>query len=118
MRRPLEGVKVLDLTHTVAGPYCTMVLGDLGADVIKIEPMGGDNTRRLKGSGAGYFPMYNRNKRSICLDLKSAEGKKAALELINRADVLVENFRPGVLEKLGLTNNSELTVYAIRNGLV
>ena len=98
---PLAGLKVVEFTHMVMGPAVGVVLADMGADVIKIEPMGGDNTRRLKGSGAGYFPMYNRNKRSICLDLKSPEGKKAALEIIGRSDVLIENFRPGAMDKLG-----------------
>jgi len=98
---PLSGLKVVEFTHMVMGPTVGVVLGDLGADVIKIEPLGGDNTRRLKGSGAGYFPMYNRNKRSICLDLKSPEGRKVALQLIEKADVLIENFRPGAMDKLG-----------------
>jgi crotonobetainyl-CoA:carnitine CoA-transferase CaiB-like acyl-CoA transferase len=98
---PLAGLKVVEFTHMVMGPAVGVILGDLGADVIKIEPIGGDNTRRLKGSGAGYFPMYNRNKRSICLDLKSPEGKKVALQLIEKADVLIENFRPGAMDKLG-----------------
>jgi len=77
------------------------MLADLGADVIKVEPPGGDKTRYLKGSGAGYFPMYNRNKRSICLDLKSESGKAAALRLIDTADVFIENFRPGAMDRLG-----------------
>jgi crotonobetainyl-CoA:carnitine CoA-transferase CaiB-like acyl-CoA transferase len=84
------------------GPSIGLVLGDLGADVVKVEPPGGDHTRRLLGSGAGYFPMYNRNKRSICLDLKSAEGKAAARRLVDEADVMIENFRPGALARLGL----------------
>jgi crotonobetainyl-CoA:carnitine CoA-transferase CaiB-like acyl-CoA transferase len=98
---PLAGIKVVEFTHMVMGPTVGVILADLGADVIKIEPMGGDNTRRLKGSGAGYFPMYNRNKRSICLDLKSPEGKKVALQLLEKADVMIENFRPGAVDKLG-----------------
>ncbi|MXW74396.1 MAG: hypothetical protein F4002_09355, partial [Chromatiales bacterium] len=83
--RPLAGLKVLELTHMVMGPACGLVLADLGADVIKVEPPGGDPTRRLPGSGAGYFPMYNRNKRSICLNLKSPEGMDAALKLADRS---------------------------------
>ena len=83
------------------GPTVGLVLADLGAEVIKIEPLGGDKTRRLRGSGAGYFVMYNRNKKSICIDLKSAEGKAVASRLVAGADVLVENFRPGAMEKLG-----------------
>ena len=101
MSLPLTGIKVVEFTHMVMGPAVGMILADLGAEVIKIEPMGGDNTRRLKGSGAGYFPMYNRNKRSICLDLKSPEGKKVALQLLEKADVMIENFRPGAVDKLG-----------------
>ncbi len=98
---PLAGIRVVEFTHMVMGPACGLLLADMGADVIKIEPVKGDNTRRLLGSGAGYFPMYNRNKRSICLDLKSAEGQAAALKLAESADVLVENFRPGAMDKLG-----------------
>ncbi len=98
---PLSGLKVAEFTHMVMGPACGLILADMGADVVKIEPLKGDNTRRLIGSGSGYFPMYNRNKRSICLDLKSDEGREAALKLIERADVLIENFRPGAMDKLG-----------------
>ena len=85
----------------VMGPTVGLILADLGARVIKIEPVKGDNTRRLKGSGAGYFPMYNRNKHSLCLDMKSAEGKAIARKLLTNADVLIENFRPGAMDKLG-----------------
>ncbi|MCC5862618.1 MAG: CoA transferase [Gammaproteobacteria bacterium] len=98
---PLAGIRVVEFTHMVMGPACGLILADLGADVIKVEPIRGDNTRRLLGSGAGYFPMYNRNKRSICLDLKSEAGQAVALKLIDRADVLIENFRPGAMDKLG-----------------
>ncbi len=98
---PLAGLRVVEFTHMVMGPACGLILADLGADVVKIEPTRGDNTRRLLGSGAGYFPMYNRNKRSICLDLKAEAGQAAALKLIDRADVLIENFRPGAMDKLG-----------------
>jgi len=98
---PLAGVRVIEFTHMVMGPAAGLMLADLGADVIKIEPIGGDSTRHLLGSGAGYFPMYNRNKRSICVDLKSAEGKTAVLKLIDAADVLIENFRPGTMDRLG-----------------
>lgn len=79
---PLSGIKVIEFTHMVMGPTVGVMLGDLGADVIKIEPTKGDNTRRLVGAGAGYFAMYNRNKRSICLDMKSDEGKDIARSLI------------------------------------
>jgi len=99
---PLTGIKVVEFTHMVMGPTAGLILADLGADVIKIEPIKGDNTRRLNGSGAGYFSMYNRNKKSLCLDIKSESGLKIAMELIAETDVLLENFRPGAMEKLGL----------------
>lgn len=98
---PLSGIKVIEFTHMVMGPTVGVMLGDLGADVIKIEPTKGDNTRRLVGAGAGYFAMYNRNKRSICLDMKSDAGKDIARKLIKDADVVIENFRPGAMDKLG-----------------
>ena len=98
---PLAGVKVIEFTHMVMGPAAGMILADLGAEVVKIEPPGGDKTRRLRGSGAGYFPMYNRNKKSICIDLKRDGGRKLAERLIAGADVLIENFRPGAMDALG-----------------
>jgi crotonobetainyl-CoA:carnitine CoA-transferase CaiB-like acyl-CoA transferase len=98
---PLAGVRVIEFTHMVMGPAAGLVLADMGADVIKIEPVGGDATRHLLGSGAGYFPMYNRNKKSLCVNLKSEEGKAAVLKLIEGADVLIENFRPGTMGRLG-----------------
>ncbi|MDJ0919540.1 MAG: CaiB/BaiF CoA-transferase family protein [Henriciella sp.] len=97
----LAGIKVVEFTHMVMGPAAGLVLADLGAEVIKVEPVGGDKTRRLRGSGAGYFSMYNRNKKSLAIDLKSPEGKEIALKLIDEADVFIENFRPGALDKLG-----------------
>ena len=97
----LAGIKVVEFTHMVMGPAAGLVLADLGADVVKVEPVGGDKTRRLRGSGAGYFAMYNRNKKSLAVDLKSPEGKEIALKLIDDADVFIENFRPGALDKLG-----------------
>ncbi len=100
--QPLRGIKVVEFTHMVMGPAVGAILADLGADVIKVEPLEGDNTRRLKGSGAGYFPMYNRNKSSVCLDLKSAEGLASARAIIERSDIMIENFRPGAMDKLGL----------------
>jgi crotonobetainyl-CoA:carnitine CoA-transferase CaiB-like acyl-CoA transferase len=100
---PLAGLKVVEFTHMVMGPAVGVILGDLGAEVVKVEPVGGDQTRRLLGSGAGYFPMFNRNKRSICLDLKSAEGIEVARRLAAEADIVIENFRPGTLAKLGLS---------------
>lgn len=100
---PLRGVRVIEFSHMVMGPVCAMVLADLGADVIKIEPLpSGDNTRRLTGPAVGFFPTYNRNKRSICVDAKHPDGIKLLRDLIAESDVLVENFRPGAIDKLGL----------------
>ncbi len=100
---PLEGVRVIEFSHMIMGPSSGLVLGDLGADVIKVEPVGaGDNTRRLPGSGAGFFPVFNRNKRSVALDLKAPEGLAFAKRLIQGADVVTENFRPGGLDAMGL----------------
>ena len=99
--KPLDGIRVVEFTHMVMGPAAGLVLADLGAEVIKVEPIGGDKTRRLKGSGAGYFSMYNRNKKSLSINLKSADGARVARELIAKSDVFIENFRPGALEKLG-----------------
>jgi crotonobetainyl-CoA:carnitine CoA-transferase CaiB-like acyl-CoA transferase len=103
---PLAGIRVVEFSHMVMGPSIGVILADLGADVIKVEPIGGDPTRRLLGSGAGYFPMFNRNKRSICLDLKSATGIAIARRLVERADVMIENYRPGTLARLGLAAES------------
>ena len=100
--KPLDGIKVVEFTHMVMGPAVGVILADLGADVVKVEPLQGDNTRRLKGSGAGYFAMYNRNKSSVCLDLKSDQGLATARELVLRSDIMIENFRPGAMDKLGL----------------
>ena len=104
--RPLEGIRVIDLTRVVSGPYCTMLLGDLGAEIIKVERPGeGDDTRAFappfQGDQAAYFLSINRNKKSITLDLKSDLGKELLWGLIERSDVLVENFRPGAIERLG-----------------
>jgi crotonobetainyl-CoA:carnitine CoA-transferase CaiB-like acyl-CoA transferase len=107
---PYDGLRVVEFTHMVMGPSCGMVLADLGAEVIKVEPIGhgrqGDATRDLKGSGAGFFPMFNRNKKSLALDLQTSEGKEAALRLIATADVVSENFKPGTMKKLGLDYES------------
>lgn len=103
---PLAGIKVVEFTHMVMGPTVGHILAGLGAEVVRVEPIGGDQTRRLLGSGAGYFPMYNRGKQSICLDLKSADGLGVAKDLCGQADVLVENFRPGALDRLGLDYDS------------
>ena len=98
----LAGLRVLDFGHTVMGPSCGLVLADLGADVVRIEPPEGDRTRRLKGFGIGFFATYNRNKRSVALDLKHPAGLAAARRLAAGADVLIENFAPGTMERLGL----------------
>jgi crotonobetainyl-CoA:carnitine CoA-transferase CaiB-like acyl-CoA transferase len=99
----------------VMGPTCGMVLADLGADVIKVEPPGGDNTRQLLGAGAGFFAMFNRNKKSVVLDLQTPQGREAALRLIATADVVSENFKPGTMKKLGLDYAS---LKALNPGLV
>ena len=103
---PLAGIRVVEFTHMVMGPTCGMVLADLGAEVIKGEPVTGDSTRRLLGSGAGFFPLFNRNKKSIALDLQQAEGREVALKLCATADVVSENFKPGTMQKLGLDHAS------------
>lgn len=103
---PLQGVRVLDVSQVMAGPYCSMLLGDLGADVIKIEPPGtGDQTRgsmgfKMKGSDSMGFLNMNRNKRSIALNLKSDAGREIFLKLAETADILIENYRPGIMKKL------------------
>ena len=99
---PYAGIRVVEFTHMVMGPTCGMVLGDLGAEVIKVEPIAGDNTRKLLGSGAGFFPLFNRNKKSIAIDLQAAEGREIALKLVATADIVSENFKPGTMKKLGL----------------
>ena len=103
MRLPLEGVRVVEFAHMVMGPSCGLVLADLGAEVIKVEPLAGDNTRRLEAAGAGFFPVFNRNKKSLAVDLAHPEGKGLVLKLIKSADVLTENFRPGALDRLGFS---------------
>ncbi|HSV81016.1 MAG TPA: CaiB/BaiF CoA-transferase family protein [Ramlibacter sp.] len=99
---PYAGIRVVEFTHMVMGPTCGLVLGDLGAEVIKVEPVGGDNTRRLLGSGAGFYPLFNRNKKSIAIDLQQPEGRELALKLVATADIVSENFKPGTMKKLGL----------------
>jgi crotonobetainyl-CoA:carnitine CoA-transferase CaiB-like acyl-CoA transferase len=122
-RGALRGVRVLDVTHAVAGPFCSQVLADHGADVIKVEPIEGDFFRKvgpfraddkLRAYG-GVFQAVNRNKRSIALNLKSPEGREVFLELVKGADVLVENFRAGVMDKIGLGYE---TLKAVRPSLV
>jgi crotonobetainyl-CoA:carnitine CoA-transferase CaiB-like acyl-CoA transferase len=99
---PLNGIRVVELSHMVMGPTCGMILGDLGAEVIKVEPPKGDGTRRLLGTGAGFFRTFNRNKKSVALDTSSAEGREALLKLVDTADVFVENFKPGRMKDLGV----------------
>jgi crotonobetainyl-CoA:carnitine CoA-transferase CaiB-like acyl-CoA transferase len=99
---PLDGLRVVEFTHMVMGPTCGMVLADMGAEVIKVEPIEGDRTRHLLGSGAGFFPMFNRNKKSIKLNLQSPEGAEVARRLCATADVVAENFKPGSMAKYGL----------------
>ena len=99
---PLEGLRVVEFTHMVMGPTCGMILADLGAEVIKVEPIEGDRTRHLLGSGAGFFPMFNRNKKSIQINLQHPEGADMARRLCATADVVAENFKPGTMAKYGL----------------
>jgi len=120
---PLSGIRVVEFSHMVMGPTCGMVLADLGAEVIKVEPITGDNTRKLLGAGAGFFAMFNRNKKSIALDLQSAPGLEAAHKLIATADVVSENFKPGAMRKLGLDYASlsrlnERLVYVSHKGFL
>ncbi|MEX0974016.1 MAG: CaiB/BaiF CoA-transferase family protein [Bacillota bacterium] len=104
--RPLDGVFVLDFSRVLAGPYCSMVLGDMGARIVKVEPLGsGDDTRQygpFMGQESAYFMSINRNKESVALNLKSPEGLEAALKLAARADIVLENYRPGTMKRLGL----------------
>jgi formyl-CoA transferase len=118
MRTALEGIRVLDVTQVMAGPFCAMQLADLGADVIKVEPPGGDSTRRMAGSTGTDSPGFNavnRGKRGIVLDLKSPPARGAFLRLVDRADVLIENYRPGVMRGFGLDYQ---TLAAGRPGLI
>ncbi|MCB1986968.1 MAG: CoA transferase, partial [Burkholderiaceae bacterium] len=99
---PLSGLRVVEFSHMVMGPTCGMVLGDLGAEVIKVEPIEGDRTRHLLGAGAGFFPLFNRNKKSIAIDLRHPQGMAVAQKLAASADVVLQNFKPGALAKYGL----------------
>ncbi len=98
---PLSGIRILEFSHTIMGPTCGMVLADLGADVIKIEPVEGDRTRRLSGFAAGFFAGFNRNKRSLAIDMKNPSAQAVIRRLAARADVLIENFASGTMERLG-----------------
>jgi len=99
---PLAGLRVVEFTHMVMGPTCGMVLADMGAEVIKVEPIDGDRTRRLLGAGSGFFPMFNRNKKSIAIDLRKPQGAEVARRLAASADIVAENFKPGTMSKYGL----------------
>ena len=103
---PYAGLRVVEFTHMVMGPTCGMVLADLGAEVIKVEPPKGDNTRKLLGSGAGFYPLFNRNKKSLVLDLTTTEGREAVLKLIATADIVSHNFRPETMAAQGLDYDS------------
>jgi len=98
---PLQGIKVLEFAHAILGPACGMVLADLGADIIHVEAPQGDPTRRLRGFGLGFFPFFSRNKKSLALNIKSEEGREILLKLIPQVDVLIENFGPGTMDRLG-----------------
>ena len=100
---PLHGIRVVEFTHMVMGPTCGLVLADLGAEVIKVEPIQGDSTRRLLGSGAGFFAAFNRNKQSLAVDMDDARGREVVLRLLAQADVFSENFKAGALDKWGLS---------------
>ena len=99
---PLSGIRVIEFSHMVMGPTCGMILADLGAEVIKVEPLAGDSTRRLLGSGAGFFAQFNRNKQSLALDVKHPAGLQIVLQLLAQTDVFSENFKAGTLAALGL----------------
>ena len=103
---PYAGLRMVEFTHMVMGPTCGMLFADLGAEVIKVEPPKGDNTRKLLGSGAGFYPLFNRNKKSLVLDLKTPEGREAALKLIATADIVSHNFRPETMAAQGLDYES------------
>lgn len=121
--QPLTGLRVVEFTHMVMGPTCGMVLADMGAEAIKVEPIDGENTRRLLGAGAGFFPMFNRNKKSIGIDLRHPDGAEAARRLAASADVVIENFKPGALVKFGLDYTSlarrnERLIYVSHKGFL
>ncbi len=121
--QPLAGLRVVEFTHMVMGPTCGMVLADLGAEVIKVEPMQGEGTRRLLGAGPGFFPMFNRNKKSIAIDLRQPAGAEVARRLALSADVVAENFKPGTLSKYGLDHarlaaRNERLIYVSHKGFL
>ncbi|MBL8092327.1 MAG: CoA transferase, partial [Anaerolineales bacterium] len=101
MLKTLSSLRVLEFSHAVLGPACGLVLADLGAEVIRIEPLDGDPTRKLKGFGTGYYPFFNRNKKSLAIDIKSDAGREVIFKLLESTDVLIENFGPGTMDRLG-----------------
>jgi crotonobetainyl-CoA:carnitine CoA-transferase CaiB-like acyl-CoA transferase len=120
---PLQGIRVVEFTHMVMGPTCGMVLADLGAEVIKVEPLAGDSTRKLLGSGAGFYPLFNRNKKSLAIDMKSARGREVVLKLIATADIVSENFKTETMQKLGLdyatlSKTDERLIYVSHKGFL
>ncbi len=121
--QPLKGLRVVEFTHMVMGPTCGMVLADMGAEVIKVEPIDGEGTRHLLGAGAGFFPLFNRNKKSIAIDLRQPAGAEAARRLAASADVVAENFKPGALVKFGLdyaslADQNPRLIYASHKGFL
>jgi crotonobetainyl-CoA:carnitine CoA-transferase CaiB-like acyl-CoA transferase len=120
---PLAGVRVLEFCHTIMGPSAGLILADLGADVIKIEPANGDPTRRRIGFAAGFFPTFNRNKRSVAIDLKNDDGRTLLYRLVGTTDVVIENFAPGTMERLGcgyddLSPNNPRLIYCALKGFL
>lgn len=120
---PLAGVRVVEFTHMVMGPSCGMILADLGAEVIKIEPIQGDATRRLLGSGVGFFPTFNRNKKSLAVDTKDPRGREIVMKVLANADVFIENFKTGSMERLGfdyasLSRINERLIYVSHKGFL
>ncbi len=120
---PLKGLKVLEFTHAVMGPTTGLLLADMGAEVLHIEPLEGDATRRLRGFGTGYFPFYSRNKKSLAIDLKAEDGRAIIYELTKTADIVVENFGPNTMERLGfgyekLKSLNERLIYCSLKGFL
>lgn len=111
MSLPLENIRVLEFSHAVLGPTCGLILADLGAEVIKVEPPGGDPTRRLKGFGMGFATFYNRNKKSLVVDLKSEPGREIIHRLLPTTDILIENFGPGTMARLGFGHDDLKEAY-------
>jgi crotonobetainyl-CoA:carnitine CoA-transferase CaiB-like acyl-CoA transferase len=107
----LRGLRVLEFTHAVLGPACGLILADLGAEVIRIEPLDGDPTRKLTGFGTGYYPFFNRNKKSLAVDIKTDAGRDVIFKLLESTDVLVENFGPGTMDRLGFGYDALASLY-------